>query len=190
MTDDSIALRELLEKSADADLLREMIGFAAERLMALEVRGRTGAGYGERAPNRLTQRCRRQRYTVLLAGLDPVGRHGPDRVFQVDLAPRRAAYFARSGGGQDRELEGASADAFALRELGHEGGRLAPVQGGVVLDSAHLGRLRQEVAEVPSPSGWVAALSGTCGGGVVEHGLKEKNRLLPSKLRAEQTAAA
>jgi hypothetical protein len=56
MTDDSIALRELLEKSADADLLREMIGFAAERLMALEVRGRTGAGYGERAPDRLTQR--------------------------------------------------------------------------------------------------------------------------------------
>jgi hypothetical protein len=32
-TDDSIALRALLEKSADADLLREMIGYAAERLM-------------------------------------------------------------------------------------------------------------------------------------------------------------
>ena len=44
MTDDSIALRELLEKSADADLLREMIGFAAERLMELEVQGLTGAG--------------------------------------------------------------------------------------------------------------------------------------------------
>ena len=56
MTDDSIALRELLEKSADADLLREMIGFAAERLIALEVQGRTGAGYGERAPDRLAQR--------------------------------------------------------------------------------------------------------------------------------------
>ena len=37
MTDDRIALRELPGKSADADLLREMIGFAAERLMALEV---------------------------------------------------------------------------------------------------------------------------------------------------------
>ena len=49
MTDDSIALRELLEKSSDADLLREMIGFAAERLMELEVQGLTGAGYGERA---------------------------------------------------------------------------------------------------------------------------------------------
>jgi hypothetical protein len=45
MTDDSIALRELLEKSADADLLREMIGFAAERLMELEVQDLTGAGY-------------------------------------------------------------------------------------------------------------------------------------------------
>jgi putative transposase len=56
MTDDSIALRELLEKSADTDLLREMIGFAAERLMELEVEGVTGAGYGERSPGRLAQR--------------------------------------------------------------------------------------------------------------------------------------
>jgi hypothetical protein len=35
MTDDKIALRELLEKGSDASFLREMIGFAAERLMAL-----------------------------------------------------------------------------------------------------------------------------------------------------------
>jgi hypothetical protein len=34
MTNDMSELRELLEKSADADLLREMIGFAAERLIA------------------------------------------------------------------------------------------------------------------------------------------------------------
>ena len=56
MTDDSIALRELLEKSADADLLREMIGFAAERLMELEVQGLTGVAHGERSPSRLAQR--------------------------------------------------------------------------------------------------------------------------------------
>ena len=33
-----------------------MIGFAAERLMALEVQSLTGAGHGERTPERLT--CR------------------------------------------------------------------------------------------------------------------------------------
>ena len=32
---DMMTLRALLEKSTDADLLREMIGFTVERLMAL-----------------------------------------------------------------------------------------------------------------------------------------------------------
>ena len=39
MTDDRIALRELLKKGSDASLLREMIGFAAQRLMELEAEG-------------------------------------------------------------------------------------------------------------------------------------------------------
>lgn len=49
MTNDKIALRELLEKGSDAGLLREMICFAAQRLMELEV---AGAGHGERSPER------------------------------------------------------------------------------------------------------------------------------------------
>ena len=49
-------LRVLVKKSSDADLLREMIGFAAERLMELEVGTATGAGYGEKNPLRLVQR--------------------------------------------------------------------------------------------------------------------------------------
>lgn len=57
MTNEMMSLRGLLEKSADADLLREMIGFAAERLMELEVEALTGAGHGERNPaDRLTHR--------------------------------------------------------------------------------------------------------------------------------------
>jgi putative transposase len=56
MTNDRIALRELLEKGSDIDLLREMIGFVAERLMALEVEGLCGAGHSERTPARTNQR--------------------------------------------------------------------------------------------------------------------------------------
>ena len=56
MTQDMMTLRALLEKSSDADLLREMIGFTAERLMALEVEGLTGATHGERSPDRITHR--------------------------------------------------------------------------------------------------------------------------------------
>lgn len=56
MTDEMKALRRMLEKGADVDVLREMIGFAAQRLMALEVQGLTGAGHGERSADRLVQR--------------------------------------------------------------------------------------------------------------------------------------
>ena len=56
MTDEMMALRSLMEKSADADLLREMIRFAAERLMEMEVAALTGAAHGERSPERITHR--------------------------------------------------------------------------------------------------------------------------------------
>ena len=56
MTDDMLNLRDFVEKTPDADLLREMIGFAAERLMELEVGATTGAAYGEKSPMRRAQR--------------------------------------------------------------------------------------------------------------------------------------
>ena len=56
MTNDMMNLRALMEKSPDADFLREMIGYGAQRLMELEVGGLTGAAHGEKSPDRLAQR--------------------------------------------------------------------------------------------------------------------------------------
>jgi putative transposase len=56
MTNETMNLKTLIEKTPDADLLREMISFAAERLMEMEVAGLTGAAYGEKSPDRLAQR--------------------------------------------------------------------------------------------------------------------------------------
>ena len=56
MTATTMDLRELLEKTADTDFLREMIGFTAQRLMELEVETLTGAPHGSRNADRLTHR--------------------------------------------------------------------------------------------------------------------------------------
>ena len=54
MTTSTMDLIELLEKTTDPDFLREMIGFAAQRLMELEVGTLTGAAHGSRTADRLT----------------------------------------------------------------------------------------------------------------------------------------
>jgi putative transposase len=56
MTEAMMSLKGLIEKTPDADILREMIGFAAERLMEMEVGALTGAAYGEKSPDRRAQR--------------------------------------------------------------------------------------------------------------------------------------
>ncbi len=56
MTDMMMDLQGLVEKAPDADVLREMIGFAARRLMELEVGAITGAAWGEKSGARFVQR--------------------------------------------------------------------------------------------------------------------------------------
>ena len=53
MTTDRMALIELVEKGADADLVREMLAFAAERMMEAEVQVLTGAAHGAHPGQRL-----------------------------------------------------------------------------------------------------------------------------------------
>ena len=56
MTEERMALIELVEKQADGDLVREMLAFAAERIMEVEVEARTGAVKGARSALREVQR--------------------------------------------------------------------------------------------------------------------------------------
>jgi hypothetical protein len=61
MADDRMALLVVIEKTADSDLVREMLAFAAERLMAMQVEAVTGAPAGVRSPERLNQWLSRAR---------------------------------------------------------------------------------------------------------------------------------
>ena len=48
MANPTIALTDLVEKGADADLLRQMVQFMAQRLMELDVETLCGAGYDQK----------------------------------------------------------------------------------------------------------------------------------------------
>src|ERR1700741_5376942 len=111
MTDEMMNLRTLIEKSPDADLLREMIGFAAQRLMELEVEAQTGAGYGEKSPERLVQRNGyRDRTWETRAGTVelriPKLRKGS--YFPAFLEPRRMAEKALAAVIQEAYVQGVS----------------------------------------------------------------------------------
>ncbi len=114
MTDEMMSLRTLLEKSSDADLLREMVGFAAQRLMELEVESLTGAAHGERSPDRINHRNGyRDRIWETRAGAVelriPKLRKSSD--FPVFLEPRRMAEKALAAVVQEAYVQGVSTRA-------------------------------------------------------------------------------
>ena len=111
MTDEMMSLQSLIEKAADADLLREMIGFAAQRIMELEVGGLTGAAYGEKSSERLAQRNGyRDRLWETRAGTVelriPKLRRGS--YFPAFLEPRRMAEKALTAVIQEAYIHGVS----------------------------------------------------------------------------------
>jgi transposase-like protein len=126
MTDDKIALRELLEKGSDASFLREMIGFAAQRLMELEVGDVTGAGHGERSPERLVQRngYRDRDWQTRVGTVElriPKLRRGS--YFPAFLEPRRTAEKALTAVIQEAYVHGISTRSVddLVRAMGMEG---------------------------------------------------------------------
>jgi transposase-like protein len=111
MTDEMMTLKALLEKSADSDLLREMIGFTARRLMELEVEGLTGAAPGERSPERVNQRngYRDRSWETRAGTVDlriPKLRRGS--YFPAFLEPRRLSEKAITAVVQEAYVQGVS----------------------------------------------------------------------------------
>ena len=86
MTDDMIAPRGLMERGADADLLREMIGYGAQRLLELEVGGSSGV------------RCLSDRTAVRpVAQSERKGRHPPRPLGRLGAAPTASGHRIYGG---------------------------------------------------------------------------------------------
>jgi putative transposase len=126
MTDEKMALLDLIEKSADADLVRDMLGFAAERLMEAEVGARTGATHGVRDPARQVQRngYRERAWETRVGRIDlaiPKLRKGS--YFPSFLEPRRTAEKALTAVIQEAYIQGVSTRAVddLVRAMGGSG---------------------------------------------------------------------
>ena len=110
-TKTTIALAELAEKGADADLLREMIQYVAQRLMDMDVEGLCSAAYGERSAERVNSRngYRDRQWDTRAGSVDlkiPKLRKGS--YFPGFLEPRRTAEKALAAVIQEAYIQGVS----------------------------------------------------------------------------------
>jgi putative transposase len=141
MTDERMALLELIEKGADADLVRELLAFASERLMAAEVDRLTGAASGVRSPDRANHRNGyRERGWETRAGrielTIPKLRKGS--YFPAFLEPRRTAEKALTAVIQEAYVHGVSTRSVD---------DLVKAMGGTGVSKSQVSRLCAEIDE-------------------------------------------
>jgi putative transposase len=110
-TKTNIALAELAEKGADADLLKQMIQYVAQRMMEMDAESLCAAAYGERSPERLNSRngYRERLWETRAGSVDlkiPKLRKGS--YFPGFLEPRRTAEKALAAVIQEAYVQGVS----------------------------------------------------------------------------------
>ena len=110
-TRSNISLAELAEKGADADLLRDMIQFVAQRMMEMDTESLCAAAYGERSPDRANSRngYRERLWETRAGSVDlkiPKLRKGS--YFPGFLEPRRTAEKALAAVIQEAYIQGVS----------------------------------------------------------------------------------
>lgn len=111
MTDDKMALLQLVEKADDTGFLRELMQLSLQRLMEFEVEGRCGAARHARTPQRTNRRngYRERAFETRLGTLDlriPKLRHGS--YFPAFLEPRKTAERALVAVVQEAWIQGVS----------------------------------------------------------------------------------
>jgi putative transposase len=110
-TKTNIALAELVEKGADADLLREMIQYVAQRMMDMDVESLCAAAYGERSPERLNSRngYRERLWETRAGSVDlKIPKLRRSSYFPGFLEPRRTAEKALAAVIQEAYVQGIS----------------------------------------------------------------------------------
>ena len=141
MTDAKIALLELVEQEADADLVREMLAFAAERMMDMEIEAKTGAPAGTRSADRLNHRngYRERDWDTRAGRIElaiPKLRKGS--YFPSFLEPRRTAEKALVAVIQEAYIQGISTRSVD---------NLVKAMGGTGVSKSQVSRLIIEIDE-------------------------------------------